>query len=113
MAKHILKIRGADKFVFDAIKENEKTVETRANTPKYRKIKAGDILVFVCGDEKLEKRVEEVAYYQTIEELTEAMDFKKVMPFADTIKEMKQTYYSFPNYKEKIKQFGLAAFFWK
>jgi len=32
------------------------------------------------------------------------------MPFVNSLEEMKQVYYSFPNYKEKIEEFGLVVF---
>ena len=57
MKKHILKIREVDRIVLKAIKNNQKTIETRAATAKFRKIEKGDVLVFVCGDDKLEKEV--------------------------------------------------------
>jgi len=113
MKKHSLRIRQADNFVFDLIKNGEKTIETRAATDKYRKIKEGDILVFVCNDDKLEKEIEKVDYYKSIDEITKAIDFKKIMPFVDSIEEMKQVYYSFPDYREKIRKFGLIVFFFK
>ena len=110
MAKHILKIREVDKVVFDAIKDGQKTIETRAATDKFRKIEKGDILVLVCGGRKLERQVLEIDYYRSIEEMTKALDFKKVTPFVNSIDEMMEVYYSFPNYKEKISEFGLVAF---
>jgi ASC-1-like (ASCH) protein len=110
MTKHILKIRQVDRIVFGAIKNSQKTIETRAATGKYREIKAGDILVFVCGDEKLEKLVERVDIYKSIDEMIKTIDFKSIMPFVNSITEMKKVYFSFPNYKEKIKKFGIVAF---
>lgn len=110
MTKYILKIRQVDKVVFDEIKNGSKTIETRAATDKYRGIQEGDILVFACGDEKLEKMVDKVDIYKSIDEMIRAIDFKSVMPFVDSIDEMKKVYFSFPNYKEKIKTFGLVAF---
>ncbi|MBU4082341.1 hypothetical protein KKB98_00070 [Patescibacteria group bacterium] len=110
MTKHILKIRQVDKVVFDTIKKGQKTIETRAATDKYRRIKAGDILVFVCGDEKLDKSVEKVDIYKGIDEMIKVIDFKSVMSFVNSIDEMKKVYFSFPNYKEKIEKFGLVAF---
>ncbi|NQU82582.1 MAG: hypothetical protein HQ539_01405 [Parcubacteria group bacterium] len=81
MATHILKIREIDRVVFDSIKNGEKTVETRACTDKFRKIEKDDVLVFVCGDSRLEKQVLEIDYYKSIDEMTKVLDFKKVMPF--------------------------------
>lgn len=113
MKKYILRIRKVDKFVFDSIKNGKKTIETRAATDKYRKIKVGDILVFICGNERLEKGVEKTSYFKSVDEMVKSIDFKKVMPFVDSIKEVKKIYFSFPNYEEKINRVGLAAFKFK
>ncbi len=110
MKKHSLKIRQVDKVFFGAIKEGRKTIESRAAINAYRKIKEGDILVFVCGNEKLEKKVKKVEYYKTIEEMTKTIDFKKIMPFVDSIEQMKKVYFSFPDYREKIDKLGLIVF---
>ena len=110
MVKHVLRIRKVDKFVFDSIKKGDKIIETRAATNKYRKIKKGDILVFVCEGEKLEKEVKKVSYFKSIDGMIKEIDFKKIMPFVNSIKEMKQVCYSFTDYQEKINQFGLVVF---
>ena len=110
MVKHILKIREVDQKVFVAIKNGEKTIETRATTPKYGDIKSGDILVFTCHKKRLEKMVEKVKFYKTIDDMVKEIDFRQIMPFADSVEEMKKVYYSFPNYQEKIRDFGLVAF---
>lgn len=111
MAKHNLKIREADRIIFDFIRGGQKTVETRAATDKYRKIKSGDALVFICGDENLEKQIKKIEYYKSIDEMTKAIDFKIIMPFVDSINEVKNFYFSFPNYKEKINKFGIFTFY--
>lgn len=110
MAKHILKIRQLDKVVFDAINNGQKTVETRAATAKYRRIKVGDTLVFVCGGDRLERRVGSVAMYPSIEKMAAAIDFQSIMPFVDSAGDMRGIYHSFPGYQEKIQENGLVAF---
>jgi len=110
MKKHILKIRKVDKIVFDSIKENKKTIETRAATDKYRKIEKNDILVFVCDNETIEKEIKKVECYKNIDQMVKVIDFKKIMPFVNSIEEMKKVYFSFPGYKEKIEKFGLVVF---
>ena len=110
MNKRSLRIRQVDKFVFDSIKKGDKTVETRVATDRYRNIEVGDILVFICGDEKLEKEVEKVDYYKSIDEMAKKIDFKKIIPFVNSIDEMKNIYFSFSNYKDKIDKFGLMVF---
>jgi len=103
-------MRQVDKFVLDSIRDGKKTIETRAATDRYRRIKKGDILVFVCSGEKLEKEVKKVDYYKSIDEMIKAIDFKKIMPFVNSIDEIENIYFSFPNYKDKINKFGLAVF---
>ncbi|MDO8551578.1 MAG: hypothetical protein Q7S03_02760 [bacterium] len=110
MAKHILPIREEDRRFFESLSKGEKTIETRAATEKYRKIKKGDTLVFVCGQDKLGKRVKDTNLFKTIEEIAEVIDLKKIMPFVNSVEEMKEVYFSFPGYKEKISKFGLISF---
>ena len=111
MKKYILRIRGTDKFVFDSIKKGDKRVETRAATDRYRRIKEKDVLVFVCGNERIEKKVKKVSYFKDIDEMIKKIDFKKIMPFvSSSVEEMKSVCYSFSGYREKIKKFGLVAF---
>ena len=84
MARHNLKIRQVDRAFFDSIRSGQKTIETRAATDKYRKIRAGDVLVFICGDQRLEKLVESVGYYRNIDEIVKAIDFKSIAPVSYT-----------------------------
>ncbi|MGM0629443.1 MAG: ASCH domain-containing protein [Patescibacteria group bacterium] len=110
MKKHIFKIRQIDKLVFDSIKDGRKSIETRAASVKYHKVEPGDILIFVCENQRLEKKVKKVDLYKSIDEMVDVIDLKKIMPFVNSVDEMKKTYYSFPNYEEKIQKFGLIAF---
>ncbi|MDP3954827.1 MAG: hypothetical protein Q8Q15_00500 [bacterium] len=110
MMKHILLIREVDRRVFEALKKGEKTIETRAATEKYRKIQKGDILCFVCGKDRSEKQVEEVTLFKSFGEMVKVINFKQIMPFINSIEEMRGVYDSFPGYTEKIRQFGLVAF---
>jgi len=103
-------MRKTDKLVFDAIKKGKKTVETRAATERYGKIQMGDALVFVCGRKKIERKVGGVKHFTSIEGMAKKIDFKKIMPFCESIEEMRKVYFSFPGYKEKLKKFGILAF---
>jgi len=110
MAKHLLRIREVDRKFFEIIKSGEKTIETRAATDKFRLIKTGDVLKFVCGKDILEKRVKRISHFDNIDGLAKSLDLKKIMPFATSLEEVKKIWYSFPDYKEKIKKYGLFAF---
>lgn len=103
-------IRKADKDIFESLKKGEKSIETRACTRKFQKIKEGDTLVFNCDNQKLEKKVKKVEHFESIEELFESVDIKNVFPDIDTLETLKQAYFSFPNYKQKIDNYGLFAF---
>ena len=111
MSKHKLLIRETDRKVFEALKDGSKRIETRAATKKYQKIKPGDLLVFICGEDKLEKKVGEVKFFDSIEKMTGEVGFKQIMPFVGNVEEMRKVYFSFPGYEKKIKEFGLIVFF--
>ena len=110
MNKHYFKIRQIDKKIFDLIKSGQKVIETRAATEKYRKVKEGDAIIFTCGKERTEKIAGKINFYKNIDEMVEKVDFREIIPFADSLSEMKRMYYNFPNYKEKIKEFGILTF---
>ena len=107
---HVLRIREVDRKFFEIIKSGEKTIGTRAATDKFRLIKTGDVLKFVCGRDTLEKKVLKVHYFKNVDDLAKTLDLKKIMSFVSSLDEVKKIWYSFPNYKEKIKKYGLLAF---
>ncbi len=109
MKKHILRFRKIDKGIFDDIKKGLKTIETRAATVKFRTIRKGDILVFLCDGKKFNREVIEVKHFKNIDNMAKSLDIKKIMPQVSSLKEMKTVYYCFPGYQEKIKKFGLIA----
>ncbi len=51
--------------------------------------------------------------FKSIDEMLKELDFKQVMPFVDSVEQMKATYFSFPKYKEKINKHGLIAWWLK
>lgn len=94
---------------FKAIKTGQKTVETRAASKKYQNIKAGDILVLTCGEKKLLKTVKRAQVFKSIPALFKKYKVSAIMPWIKTVKQATEAYYSYPDYKEKIKKFGLIA----
>ena len=60
-------------------------------------------MVIICRDNKLEKQVENISHYKSIEKMVEDINFKRVMPFVNSVNEMKEVYHNFPDYKEKKK----------
>jgi len=105
-----LKFRAVDRNIFEAIKSGEKKVETRAGTEKYRRIKAGDEVIFACRVKKFEKTVKKVELFKTIRALVKKYKPSQINPQCETESELRDMYYSFPDYQEKIKKYGLIAF---
>jgi len=104
-----LRFREADRDIFEAIKDSRKTVETRAATERYYKIKVGDILVLSCGKNKFKKKIFKVRIFKTISGLLKRYKVRQINPYLKTLKELEEMYYRFPGYKEKIKKSGLIA----
>ena len=107
--KHVLRIRKIDKGIFNDIKDGLKTIETRAATTKFRNIKNKDILVFLCDGVKFDKEVIGIEHFKSIEDMAKKLDIKKIMPQISSLEQMKDAYYSFTGYQEKIKKLGLIA----
>ena|SRR3989344_5042582 len=109
MKKYILRFNVVNKETFLNIKSGEKTVETRAASERYENIKAGDVLVLVCGKERFEKKVKKATIFKTIRALLKKYPIKRIEPKLSTEQELRDTYYTYPNYKEKIQKHGLIA----
>lgn len=107
--KYILRFREVNRDIFDAIKNGKKKVETRAATQRYTKMKPGDIVVLMCGKNKFEKVIKQARIFKTIGAMLKKYKVKDIMPNLLSAKELEAAYYSYPNYCEKIKKFGLIA----
>ena len=109
MVKYTLKFRAVNKGIFLDIKSGKKSVETRAASERYKNIKAGDIVVLVCGKERFSKKVKKARIFKSIKALLKTYPLKKIMPKLTTEKEWRRELYSYPGYKDKIKRYGLIA----
>lgn len=107
---HRLRFAIKNKETWDFIKEGKKKIETRAGTVKYIKVQKGDTLLLCCGKNHLEKRVKNVKHFKTISALLKTYNPQIINPGTNTLKDMESMYYSYPGYKEKIKEFGILAF---
>lgn len=105
-----LRFRAVDKKNFNELKSGIKAVETRAATVKYQPIEKGDTLVFVCGKYKFSKTITKKTHFKSIDAMFKKIPFRKIMPDLKSKEEAKERYHSYPNYKEKIEEFGLLAF---
>lgn len=105
-----LRFRAVDKKNFDEVKNGSKPIETRAATVKYQPIEVGDILLFVCGKERLEKKIIKKRHFPSIDAMIKKIPYKEIMPSVKSVEEMKKAYSSYSGYDEKIKEFGIFAF---
>ena|ERR1700722_2085708 len=110
MKKFILRFHVRDKKNFFEIKDGLKVVETRAASPKYREVNRGDVLVIVCGKHRLEKRIKRVRIFKSIGAMVKVIPRQKIMPSVESMREMRQVYYGYLNYREKLKKYGVIAF---
>lgn len=111
MKRHVLNIRAVDRINFDQIAEGKKTIETRAATPRYNGIEAGDELELRCGTDRITRRVLAVQHYDSVESIFQSADFSSVMPGVETLDDAKAAYYSYSGYEDKINRYGLIAMY--
>ena len=105
-----LRFRKENKDDFDRLRSGIKSVETRAASPKYQPVETGDNLFFVCGKDKFSKIIKKKYHFKDIDSMLRKISFKKIGPKLKSKEELKKMYDSYPNYKEKIKKFGILAF---
>ena len=86
-------------------------METRAATDRYRKIKAGDYLVFVCEKDQLRKKIAKADVFKDITAMLKKYRVEDINPEANSQKDLEKMYFGFSGYKEKIEKLGLVA--WK
>ncbi len=104
-----LRFREVNRDIFEAIRRGQKTIETRAATVRYQKIKRGDRVILVCGKDLFEKQVADVQIFKSIDALLKKYKVWQINSSIKTEEELKKLYYSFPGYKEKIQKYGLVA----
>ncbi len=109
MKSCVLRFRATDQDSFESLGSGLKRIETRVATPRYKKVQSGDRLVILCAGERVEKQVAVAHWFPSIEKMLEQLDVKEIMPQADSLEEVYQSYYSYPGYKEKIAELGIVA----
>jgi ASC-1-like (ASCH) protein len=103
------RFREVDRDKFEAVRDGIKTIETRAATARYAKLKVGDVIVATCGKDKVEKEIIEAKHFNSIEEMFEVYEMRSILPGVTALGEAQKIYYSFPGYKEKIQEHGIIA----
>ncbi len=105
-----LRFAKENKKTWQYIKRGIKNIETRANTAKYQSLQKGDFLILVCDGKKIIKEIKKITRFKTIKALITKYDPGRINPGVTTLTEMEAMYYSYPGYKEKIKEYGIVAF---
>lgn len=106
-----LRFRAADKKDFNLIKRGVKTVETRAATAKYKDLKTGDVLIIVCGKDKIVKKIKQSRHFKNIASMLRAVPYRKINPRFSSLAAAEKVYFGYTGYREKIKKFGLVALY--
>jgi ASC-1-like (ASCH) protein len=104
-----LRFRAVDRDIFEAVKNGTKKVETRAASPKFFGIKAGEIIILKCGQEKIEKKVKKAEIFKGPKELLLKYELSLLGPGLCSKEDLEKMYHSFPGYDQKIKKYGLIA----
>lgn len=102
--------------IFQAVKNGDKTIETRPATAKYRAIQKGDELILLSLEtgEKITKMVGWIHYYQTVEEMAKKEEVDQIVPGVKTAEELVEVFEAFKSkwgeeYASKLKQYGIVA----
>ena len=72
-------------------------------------MEAGNEVVFVCGKESLKKTIKKATKYKTIKAMLKDYKVKDIAPDLKTENELRDMYFAWPSYRDKIKEFGLIA----
>ena len=95
---HHLSIQNpADCPTFDYIESGIKTVEGRANSPKYHSYQKGDTLIFEWQSKTLKTIITDIKKYQTLEDYLDAEGFKKALPCVESFDEAIKIYNRWSN----------------
>lgn len=110
MKNWTLVFRAVDKASFEDLKSGVKSLETRAATPKYQKVEVGDQFTFTCAEDSFSKTVTKKQHWPSLEAMFAEIPFKRVSPDLDTVEAAIARYYTYPGYKEKIREHGILGF---
>ena len=88
----------------------EKKIEGRVFSPRYQKVKVGEVLRFYNETHETICRVSCITRFLSFKEMLVNRGVQKLVPNAKTLDEAVQIYHSFEGFIEKEKQFGVVAF---
>ena len=111
------KILGVPPNFFEQIKTRKKTIEGRApegpHGVPYDDWEVGRRVTVMSESqppEFLTVRVTSLQHFQTVEEMIQRVECKKLLPDCKTLEDIVDTYNAMPlDYRERIKKFGIYA----
>ena len=104
-----LRFRKINHDTLAAIRSGRKKVETRSATQRYRKLKAGDRVVLVCGKDRFVLTIRRATVFRTIAAMLRRYAVRDIEPDLASAADLRKKYYTYPQYREKIKAHGLIA----
>ncbi|MEK9152290.1 MAG: hypothetical protein AAB692_02895 [Patescibacteria group bacterium] len=108
--RRVFRFREENRDIFEMIRSGKKRIETRAASPKYIDIQAGDQAVLVCGPDRFLKRIRAVRHFRTVAAMLKVYGVRKISPRIASAAALHKVYAGFPGYKEKIRAHGILAF---
>jgi len=106
---YVLRFREINRDIFNAIKIGKKKVETRASTIKFKNVKKGDMILFLCGKSKFQKKIKGAYHFKNINGLLKKYPIKKINLRISSRSELEKMYSGFPGYRDKIEKSGLIS----
>ena len=96
---------------FNAIKIGLKTVEGRPNSLKFKDLRSGDKISFICvsTNELIYCTVVAVRVHRSFYEMLQAHGLQNMLPGVTDIQQGVAVYENFPGYREKVKNNGAIA----
>lgn len=114
---------GIDSTLVEEIKNGNKYIEARLGKPRFLKIAEGDILsiredlwlngkIIDSFSDSIKIRVTQVLYFETFNEMLNAVDYKAAVPGAKSIKQALEKYEEFYSSEDEAR-FGVVALFFE
>ena len=97
---------------FSHIRRGLKPVEGRKNSPKYQKIKTGDVIDFSNGKDNFMAVVMEIRSYASLEDYLKDVTVQKALPGVTSFEEAINTYLQW-NTPNEIREWGFLGIFVK
>ena len=85
---------------FSFLRYGIKTIEGRKNSPKYSKLKNGDILRFFNGDEWFYAKVVKISKYRSMKEFIKQNDLNNILPGIKNFEDAMKVYTQWTSFEE-------------